>query len=181
MSIFQVLVLGFLFVSFRSTLFYSHSRLTGDSFRISPSGRLHDFRFLSSTSVLAIRYSASVSSVLFFPVLSYSDFSSASVLPFGFTVFHLIFHLVSHISFQVSGTWLSVCFLSSFPVSLPQLFHRCFPLSTSLRLFLCRDCLRAFHFLSSVSFRFWLLGFLTFFSLLLDFPCQRFNRNLFPL
>ena len=30
-------------------------------------------------------------------------------------------------SFPVLRTRLSVCFLSSFPASLPQLFHRCFP------------------------------------------------------
>ena len=54
-------------------------------------------------------------------------FSSASVLPFGFPVFHHLFRLVSHASFPVFGTWLSVGFLSSFPVSLPQLLYRCFP------------------------------------------------------
>ena len=35
--------------------------------------------------------------------------------------------LVSRAFLPGSGTQLSVCFLSSFPVSLPQLFHRCFP------------------------------------------------------
>lgn len=112
------------------------------------------FHFLSSVSYPLQATSFSVSSVLFFLALSNSDFSSASSFPFGFDVFCLIFHLVSHISFQAFDTWLSVCFLSSFPVSLPQLFHRCFPLSTSLRPFLCRDFLRPFHVLSSVSVRF---------------------------
>ena len=86
-----------------------------------------DFRFLSSASVLAPHYSASVSSFPFFLFSPLSGFSSASVLPFGFPVFHLLFRLVSHASFPVFGTRLSVCFLSSFPASLPQPFHRCFP------------------------------------------------------
>ena len=35
-------------------------------------------------------------------------------------------------SFQILSTQLSVCFLSYFPVSLPQLFHRCFPFGSLL-------------------------------------------------
>lgn len=140
--------------------------------------RFRDFplpvHFLSSVSFLLQATQLSVPSVLFFLIPSLSDFLSASSFPFGSDVFYLIFHLVSHISFQVSDTWLSVCFLSSFPASLPQLFYRCFPLSTSLRPFLCRDFLLAFSFLSSALARFWLLSFLAFFSLLLDLTCQRF-------
>ena len=72
-------------------------------------------------------------------------------------------------SFPVLRTRLSVCFLSSFPASLPQLFHRCFPLSTSLRPFLCRDLQLTFNFLSSILVRFKLLSFLTFL-----FPSSRY-------
>ena len=96
-------------------------------FQITPPGPVPDFRFLSSASVLASHYSASVSSVPLFLLPPHSGFHNASVLPYGFPVFHLIFRLVSRASFPVSGTWLSVCFFSSLPVSLPQLFHRCFP------------------------------------------------------
>ena len=129
---------------------------------ISPLGQILDVRFLSSASVLEPHYSASVSSVPFLPGFISQWLLQCSSLPFRFDVFHLIFHLVSHISFQVSRTWFSVCFLSSFPVSLPQLFHRCFPLSTSLRPFLCRDLQLTFDFLSSILVRFKLLSFLTF-------------------
>ena len=96
-----------------------------------------DFRFLSSASVLASHYSASVSSVPCFLSPPHSGFLNASVLPFGFSVFHLLVRLVSHASFPVSGTWLSVCFLSSFPASLPQLFYRCFPIAFAFGLFPC--------------------------------------------
>jgi len=85
------------------------------------------FRFLSSASVPLPATQLSVSSVPLFLALPLSGFSSASVLPFSSPVFHLLFRLVSHASFPVFGTWLSVRFLSSFPVSLPQPFHRCFP------------------------------------------------------
>ena len=40
-------------------------------------------------------------------------------------LFPLPFRLVSRASLSFLTTWLSVCFLSSLPVSLPQLFHRC--------------------------------------------------------
>ena len=45
---------------------------------------------------------------------------------------------------SVFSTQLSVCFLSSLPASLPQLFHRCFPLAFAFGLFPCSN------FLSSV-------------------------------
>ena len=135
--------------------------------------RFRDFplpvHFLSSVSFSLLATWLSVSSFLFFLIPSHSDFFSASVLPFGFTVFPILFSLISHASLHGFDTWLSVCFLSSFPVSLPQLFHRCFPLSTSLRPFLCRDLLLTFNFLSSVLVRFKLLSFLTFL-----FPSSRF-------
>ena len=64
---------------------------------------------------------------LFFPASPHSGFSGAASPPFGFLAFPLPFHPVSRVSRPFSSTQLSVCFLSSFPVSLPQLFHRCFP------------------------------------------------------
>ena len=128
--------------------------------------RFRDFplpvHFLSSVSFSLPATWLSVPSVLFFLALPHSGFSNVSFLPFGFFVFPILSCLISHAFLLGSDTWLSVCFLSSFPVSLPQLFHRCFPLSTFLRPFLCRDFLLAFSFLSSASARFWLLSILHF-------------------
>ena len=77
-------------------------------------------------------------------------------------------------SFPVLRTRLPVRFLSSFPVSLPQPFHRCFPSFPLSLLF------RAFRLLSAF-FRPLLLAsdysaFCSFFSLLPVFPWQRFLR-----
>ena len=84
MHSFPILVLSFLFVSFRPSLLRSHSRSTGDPlsaplFRF-PLGPVPDFHFLSSASVLASHYSASVSS---FPLSSRFRLTVASsVRPF---------------------------------------------------------------------------------------------------
>ena len=90
-------------------------------------------------------YSASVSSVpsssrlgltLLFPVLSF---------PFGSLSFPFILADFSSIH-PVIGTWLAVCFFSSFLASLPQPFHKCLlPLSLPSFPLL-------FRFLSSASF-----------------------------
>ena len=73
-------------------------------------------------------YSASVSS---FPLSSRLRLTVASpvlpLTPFGFLAFPLPVHPVSRASLPFLSTQLSVCFLSSFPVSLPQPFLRCFP------------------------------------------------------
>ena len=53
--------------------------------------------------------------------------------------------LISHPFLPVFGTWLSVSFLSSVPVSLPQLFHRCFSFG-----FLLGDRCLAFPFFRQV-------------------------------
>ena len=91
---------------------------------------------------------------------------------FRFRDFPLPVHFLSSVSFSLLATWLSVCFLLSFPVSLPQLFHRCFPLSTSLRPFLCRDLQLTFYVLSFVSVRFRLLRSLSFL-----FPSSRCSHS----
>ena len=131
------------------------------AFGLSPSFPLSFVCFFSGSD-----YSAFCSSVPFFLASPLSGFSSAPVLPFGFPAFHLLFRLVSHASFPVSGTWLSVCFLSSFPVSLPQPFHRCFPsfplsfvrfssgLSACFPLSFVRFCLRLTTQPSALSFPF---------------------------
>ena len=86
-----------------------------------------DFRFLSSTSVLASHYSASVSSFPFSSCFRLTVASSVLVSAFASSFFLVLSRLISHAFLPVSGTQLSVCFLSSFPASLPQLFHRCLP------------------------------------------------------
>ena len=120
-------------------------------------------RFLSSAFVPLPATQLSVSSVPFFLALPLSGFSSASVLPFGFPVFRLLFRLVSHASFPVFGTWLSVGFLSSYPASLPQLFHWC---SFRFR-FLFPHGLAFFR---PLTFRFRLLSLLFLFFPFLPFP-----------
>ena len=63
----------------------------------------------------------------FFPSPSHSDLSGAASLPSGFLAFPLPLHPVSRASLPFLRTRLSVSFLSSFPVSLPQPLSRCFP------------------------------------------------------
>ena len=96
-------------------------------FQVSSPGPVPDFRFLTSASVLASHYSASVSSFPCFLSPPHSGFLNASDFPLGLSVFHRIFRQVTLTSLPVSGTQLSVRFLSPFPDSLPQLFLRCFP------------------------------------------------------
>ena len=180
---FQVPVLGSLFVSFRPSLIHFPQLFlrclpSAFAFGLSPSFPLSFVCFFFSVLTTQL----SVSSFPFFLSSPLSGSSSASVLPFGFPVFRLLFRLVSHASFPVSGTWLPVCFLSSFPVSLPQPFHRCFP---SFLLPLVRFSSGLFSLLSTF-FRPFLLAsdysaFCSFFSLLPVLPWQRFLRCFFPL
>ena len=94
-------------------------------FQISPPGSVPDFHFLSSASVLASHYSALCSSFsIFFPFSPHSWLLRCSCLTFVPQVLPLLPGLVSRAFFSVLCTWLSVCFLSSSPASLPQLFHR---------------------------------------------------------
>ena len=124
------------------------------------------FRFLSSAS-----FPVPTTQPLFLPFLFSSRFASQrfpSVLRFhlsAFPIFPLLFRPVSRASFPVLSTWLSVCFLSSFPASLPQLFHRCFPSALASGLF---PVLSAF-FRPRLS-RFRLLGLCLFLSLHPGFP-----------
>ena len=108
------------------------------------------FHFLSSASYQGLTTQLFVSSVPCFLFSLHTSYFSASILPFGFIDFHFFFHLVSHASVPVSSTQLSVSFLSSFPVSLPQPFNWCFPISMFFRPFLFRIS-AYFRFLSSTS------------------------------
>ena len=61
----------------------------------------------------------------FFPALSHSHSSGAASPSFDFLALPLPFRLVSRASLSFLSTRLSVRFLSSLSVSLPQPFHRC--------------------------------------------------------
>ena len=94
-------------------------------FQISPPGSVPDFRFLSSTSVLASHYSATV---LPFPLSSRfcltGGFSGAPV-PLSLSRFFPLFPAWFPVpSFPVLCTRLSVSFLSSYLASLPQPFRK---------------------------------------------------------
>ncbi|MBQ5357247.1 MAG: hypothetical protein IIU57_03355, partial [Oscillospiraceae bacterium] len=92
------------------------------AFGLSPSDPLSFVRFSSGSG-----YSASVSSFPLFSASPHSGFSDAALQPFGLQAFPLPLRPVSRASLSLPSTRLSVSFLSSFPVSLPQPFHRCFP------------------------------------------------------
>ena len=139
-------VLSFLFVSFRPSLIRSHSCSSGASLMLSLSGfspflPLSFVRFCSGSGYSAFCFF--LSSFFPFPPLS-CFFGAASPLSLPcFSPFFPTWFPVS--SFPVLRTRLSVCFLSSLPVSLPQLFHRCFPFAFAFGLS------PLFRFLSSAS------------------------------
>ena len=68
-------------------------------------------------------------------------------------------------SFPIPRTRLTVCFLSPFPDSLPQLFLRCLPRALAFGLFPCR-----FAFFRPLLFRFRLLSLCLFLSSFFPFP-----------
>ena len=105
------------------------------------------FRFLSSTSFPVLATWPLFLPFLLFSVLPHSCFPDACLCS-RFLSFLFLPSLISHAFLPDSCTRLSVCFLSSLPVSLPQLFHRCFPFAFAFGLF------PYFHFLSSASVRF---------------------------
>ena len=84
------------------------------------------FRFLSSASVSVLTTQPSALSFPFFPFSPVGGSFGAASLPFGFLASPLPSGLFPCLPSD-SGTRLPVRFLSSLPVSLPQLFHRCFP------------------------------------------------------
>ena len=117
-------VLGLLFVSFRPSLLRSHSRSTSAYFRF----RFHIFPFFSAFfRPLLFRFR--LLSLPFLPFLlflasphggSSSAWLFLSVLP----IFFRSSWLISRSVFPVLSTRFSVGFLSFYPASLPQLFHR---------------------------------------------------------
>ena len=167
----KVFVLGFLFVSFRSALLRSHSCSTGDSLDCSL-GMSAWLSITFVTSVLALHYLAFcfflslalVSISQWFPQYLFSAF--ASNFPQYFTPNFLC---------AISWFWYlaSVCFLSSYPASLPQPLHRWFPLIA------LGDILRTFNFKYHSASDY--SDFCTFFSLLPKLSRQRFVWCIFPL
>ena len=142
---------------------------------LSLSGFPLPIRFLSSASL-----PVPATQPLFLPFLFLPGFASQRLFPvcqflLSLRWFSPFFKTRFPVfSFPVLCTRLSVCFLSSFPVSLPQLFHRCLPYAFAFGIFPLR-------LLSFVCFR---LGsdysaFRSFFSLLPVFPCRRFLRCIF--
>ena len=103
-------------------------------FRISSPGPVPDFRFLSSASVLASHYSASVSSFPPSPLPPHSGFRS-SRLRSRFLGLPFLSSPISRAFLPGSRTRLPVRFLSSFLASLPQLFHECLPSASAFGLF----------------------------------------------
>ena len=142
-------------------------------FWFSPRGSTLGFRSLSIPSALASHYSAFCSS---FPVSPARLTVGFWVHPFPLTVLRLFFRpscLVSHAFPSVLSTRLSVCFLSPFPASLPQLLDRCSPFSVFRLPLGVLPCVS----LSFVrfTFRFRLLGLL-----FLPFPSSRFSLSVVP-
>ena len=165
---FRFCVLSYLSVSFHPTLLRSHSCSTGSRFVSVPLSVPFSFAFSVSLPLPFVRFRFSISllSLLFFLF----HFSSRSCLTAGFfgapvplslsRSFPLFSGLVSRAFLPVLCTWLSVCFLSLLPASLPRLFHWCSP--CALLCFL-RFAFGAFPFFSAsfrpLLFRFSLLGF----------------------
>ena len=83
-------------------------------------------RFLSSASLPVPATQPLFLPFHLFPASPHSGFPGARFRS-RFLGFPVLSGPVSRALFPGSCTRLSVCFLSSLPVSLPQLFHRCFP------------------------------------------------------
>ena len=85
------------------------------------------FRFLSSASCPRSGYSAHCSSFQLSSRFSSQRLPGAPRFLSSSGSFRLTFRLVFRPDLWLLLTQLPVCFLSSFPASLPQLFHRCSP------------------------------------------------------
>ena len=148
MPSFQVLVLGFsvCFLSpFPDSLPTSVPQVLPLCFRF----RAFPFRSVSFRPLLFRFLLLSLCFFLssFFPLSPHSGFFGAP-LPLSLLRFSPFFPTWFPVpSFPVLRTRLSVCFLSSFPASLPQLFHRCFPSAFAF----ASGLFPRFRFLSSAS------------------------------
>ena len=111
-------------------------------------------RFLSSASLPLPATQPSALPFLLFPVPPHICFPSAR-LRSRFLGFLFLSDLISHVFLPDSCTRPSVCFLSLFPDSLPQLFLRCLPLALAFGIFHFR-----LAFFRPLIFRFQLLSLL---------------------
>ena len=132
MRSFRLPVLGFLFVSFRSSLIRSHSRSSGAYLMLSLSvfsaSRLRPFGRRPSAS----SYSAFLFFLSALPGAASQLLSRCRHLRFRFPGLPLTFRPVSRASRPLSVLGFSAGFLSSFPVPLPQPLSWCLPSSGSL-------------------------------------------------
>ena len=171
MPSFQILVLGFLFVSFRPSWLRSHSCSTSASLLLLLSGSPLSIRFLSSASLPVLTTQPLFLPFLFLPASASQWLPRCSLSAFASLVFPILSDLVSHVFFP--GSSYSAFCLFPFvppgfaPTAVPPVLPFCFRF-------------RAFPFLpfSFVHFR---LGsdysaFRSFFSLLPVLPCRRFLR-----
>ena len=126
MACFVVLVLDLLLVSFRSTLFRSRSCSTGDSLWL----LIRDWCLTYCD--IHLSFSIALLSFLFLSFRSCCCCLTAAVTvcisAFASYAFPIISTLISHGLFLGSRTRLADSFLSFCPASLPQPFHRWFPL-----------------------------------------------------
>ena len=106
-------------------------------FWITPRGSTLDFRFLSSTSVLASHYSASVSSFPRFPFPPHSWVPRCATVPFVPVAFPVLSCLVSHAFLPGSGTQPSCCSFLRFAVSRHRRYFSCRPPVSSSAAPLC--------------------------------------------
>ena len=126
MPSFQVLVLGFA-DGFLSPFLDSLPQLFLKCFPYAFAfGLSLPIRFLSSAPLSVLATQPSVLPFLLFSVPPHSCFPDAR-LRSRFLGLLFLSSLISHAFLPDSCTRLSVCFLSSLPDSLPQLFLRCFP------------------------------------------------------
>ena len=113
-----------LYVSFRPSLSRSHSCSSGAYFQLSPSV----FSASLPLPFVCFRFASGYSALCFFlsvlPVSASQWLPRCSLSAFASWAFPILSCLISHAFFPGFRTRLSVGFLSSFPASLPQLFHR---------------------------------------------------------
>ena len=113
-----------LFVSFHPSLIRSHSCSSGAYFQLSSSVFSASLPLSFVRFSFASGYSAFCFSLSVLPVLASQRLSQCSISAFASFVFPVILRLIAHAFLPGSHTRLSDGFLSFYPASLPQLFHR---------------------------------------------------------